>query len=181
MRKYFFGAAAVLCLGACTSAKLLTINNLTPVHLYETLPDDTEKKILRGIISPEQITQDTTFGWYAENLKFFKADSGIVKNLRAKSANLHIVIFGGTWCHDTQQVLPKYLTLLQAANFPADQLTLIGTNRAKTTLGGLHKAFGVSNVPTLIVISNGKEVGRIVEFGNTGLPVNELGDIISKL
>lgn len=179
MRGYI-ASAGLLILFACGSAKKNTAS-VSPLNLYETIPDAEEKKTLKGILTEEQIMKDTAFGWYASNLQYFKADSAIVKNIRAKTDKIHVVIFGGTWCHDTQQVLPKYLTMLNAANFPENKLTLIGVDRAKTTVGQLHKAFNITNVPTLIVLQDGKEVGRIVEYGTSGLPDKELGELINKV
>jgi hypothetical protein len=35
------------------------------------------------------------------------------------------------------------------------------------------------NVPTIIVLKDGKEIGRVVEYGKTGMFDKELGEIIS--
>jgi len=34
-------------------------------------------------------------------------------------------------------------------------------------------------VPTIIVLKDGKEIGRVVEYGKTGMFDKELGEIIS--
>jgi hypothetical protein len=43
----------------------------------------------------------------------------------------------------------------------------------------LSEALGVVNVPTIIVMKEGKEIGRVVEYGKTGVWDKELGEIIS--
>jgi hypothetical protein len=43
----------------------------------------------------------------------------------------------------------------------------------------LSEALGVVNVPTIIVMKEGKEVGRVVEYGKTGVWDKELGDIFA--
>lgn len=178
--KGFIAVAGLAILCACSPSKKNTAS-VSALNLYETIPDTEEKKTLKGILTEDQIMKDTAFGWYSSNLKYFKADSGIVQNIRAKTDKIHVVIFGGTWCHDTQQILPKYLTMLNAAGFPESKLTLVGVDRAKTTVGQLHKAFNITNVPTLIVLQDGKEIGRIVEYGTSGLPDKELGELINKV
>jgi hypothetical protein len=35
-------------------------------------------------------------------------------------------------------------------------------------------------VPTFIVLKNGKEIGRVVEYGKFGMPDKEIGEIVSK-
>jgi hypothetical protein len=166
---------------ACSPSKTASIAAPKALNLYETLPDAEEKKTLRGILTKEQITMDTAFHWYAENLKFFKPDSAVVQTIRNNTSKINIVIFGGTWCHDTQQLLPKYLSTLAAAGFPDSKLSLIGMDRAKTTVGGLHTAFNITNVPTLLLMHDGKEVGRIVEYGTSGLVDKELGELVNSI
>jgi thiol-disulfide isomerase/thioredoxin len=159
------------------SSKTIAQSN-QPLHLYEVVPDATEKKTLRGLLTKEQITKDTAFGWYADNLKYFRPDSTVVQNIRSKADQISLVLFCGTWCHDSQQLIPKYISTLEAANFPDQKLTIIGVDRAKTTISGLHKVFGLVSVPTIIVMKDGKEVDRVVEFGKTALVDKELGAII---
>jgi hypothetical protein len=36
-------------------------------------------------------------------------------------------------------------------------------------------------VPTFIILQNGKEMGRVVEYGKTGNVEKELADIVAKL
>ncbi len=151
------------------------------LNLFEVFPDSTEKKVLRGVISKETITQDTTFSWYAENSRYFKPNAEAVSAITAKTSQLQLLMFLGTWCHDSQQLLPKYLMTLEAAGFPDNQLTLIAVDRNKTTVAGLHKVFNLVSVPTLIVMKGGKEVGRIVEYGSTALVDKELGELVAAM
>lgn len=48
----------------------------------------------------------------------------------------------------------------------------------KKTLGNLADAFGITNVPTIIVMKEGKEIGRVVEYGKTGRFDKELADMM---
>ena len=57
----------------------------------------------------------------------------------------------------------------------------IGVDRDKKTLSHLCEALNVTNVPTIIVMKNGKEVGRVIEFGKYGLFDMELGEILKTL
>lgn len=176
MRVFFAAGIALLC--SCASQKKATAT-IEPLKLYEVIPDAKEKKTLRGILTKDLITKDTAFGWYADNLKYFHPDSTVVQAIRLKADQIELVLFCGTWCHDSQQLLPKYLATLEAANFPEDKLTIIGVDRPKTTLGNLHKIFHLASVPTMIVMKDGKEVDRIVEYGKTALVDKELGEIVA--
>ncbi|HYK56211.1 MAG TPA: thioredoxin family protein, partial [Flavisolibacter sp.] len=60
-----------------------------------------------------------------------------------------------------------------------DRVVLLGVDHNKKTIEHLAEAFGVTNVPTFIVMKNGKEIGRVVEYGKYGMFDKELGEIIS--
>jgi hypothetical protein len=69
--------------------------------------------------------------------------------------------------------------LSDASGLSPDRITLIGVDHNKKTIQHLSEAFNVTNVPTFIVMKNGKEIGRVVEYGTTGMFDRELGQIIA--
>ncbi|MDA3613996.1 thioredoxin domain-containing protein [Polluticaenibacter yanchengensis] len=175
--------AIIPLLAGCSSSKKVAIPAPIPVEnikLFETYNTERDGKTLKGIITSEQIINDTAFNWYAANLKWFKADSVTVQEMRNKIGKNHYTIFAGTWCEDSHNILPKYLTLLKAANIPESDITLIAVDRNKTTIGGLEKAFGVTNVPTLILRQSSNEIGRIIEYGASSMPEKELLELLKK-
>jgi thiol-disulfide isomerase/thioredoxin len=152
--------------------------NLT---LYQEVPDAEEKKYLLGFISKEQITKDPDFTWYAQNSKYFKPKKEHIDIIREKAYDFQVILFTGTWCHDSQQIIPKYFSLLEAAEFPEHRMVIVGMDRQKTVPGNLHRPLNIINVPTLIVLKDGVEVGRVVEYGNTGMVDADLTEIIKKI
>lgn len=138
-------------------------------------------KILKGIISRDLIGNDTSFKWYSQNQAGYQPNETAVNALKAKSSGLQLIVFAGTWCSDTKIILPKFFALTDAATFSSEQITLIGVDRNKKTLSHLAEALGVVNVPTIIVMKEGKEIGRVVEYGKTGAWDKELGEIINAI
>ena len=61
---------------------------------------------------------------------------------------------------------------------PILPLLFFGVNRAKKSLGNIADAFNIVNVPTIIVMKGGKEVGRVVEYGTTGKWDKELAALL---
>ena len=47
------------------------------------------------------------------------------------------------------------------------------------TLGNIADAFKITNVPTIIVMKDGKEVGRVIEYGKTGKWDEELAELLN--
>lgn len=177
IKNSFLIASLAVVIASCGGSKKAMVTE--PLKTYEELKDGDGSKMLRGIVTKEQITQDTAFHWYTDNLKTYTPDATAVAALKAKASTVSLVIFGGTWCHDTQNILPKYFSILQAAGFPEDKVTLIAVDRSKTTVGNLQKPFNITNVPTLIIMKDGKEQGRIIEYGKTGLADKELGEMLN--
>lgn len=135
-------------------------------------------KILKGFISKKEISADTSFNWFAQNQLNYKPNADVVKQYAANKDSVNIIVFGGTWCSDTQHLLPHFYATVDAAGFPDNRITLIGVDRSKKTFYNLAEAFGVINVPTFIVMKNGKEIGRVVEYGRIGVPEKEVAEII---
>ena len=140
--------------------------------------DASGHKIIKGFMSKKEMATDTAFAWYAQNMKSFTPSAETVKLYAANKDSVNFIIFGGTWCEDSQGLLPKFFATTDAAGISDSRITLVGVDRSKKTLYNLTEAFAVTNVPTFIVMKNGKEIGRVVEYGKTGMPEKEVAQII---
>lgn len=148
---------------------------------YQVLVEGLNEKSYKGIISQEVLLSDTTFKWYAENLKGYTPNASALAGLKKHGDSLQLLVFMGTWCEDSHSIIPKFYSLLEAAGFSKNRVTLIGVDRAKTTISHLTEALNIINVPTIIVMKNGKEQGRVVEYGKYGLFDLELGEMLKKM
>lgn len=148
---------------------------------FQVLVEKPNEKTYKGIISQEVLTSDTSFKWYAENLKGYTPNANAIAQLKKNADSIQLVVFMGTWCEDSHFVVPKFFSLLDAAGFSKEKVTLLGVDRSKKTLSHLAEAWNVKNVPTIIVMKNGKETGRVVEYGKYGLFDKELGEIIGSI
>lgn len=147
---------------------------------YQVFSEKPNEKTYKGIISREVLEKDTSFKWYAENQANYAPNSLAVEELKKNKDSLELLVFMGTWCEDSHFVIPKFYSLLDASGFPQDRVTLIGVDRNKKTYSHLCEALNIENVPTIIVMKKGKELGRVVEYGTYGLFDKEMGEIIQK-
>lgn len=145
---------------------------------YETISERPNEKSLKGIISREILESDTAFQWYKANYKAYAPYGDAVDGLKKYADSIQVLTFMGTWCEDSQFIIPRLYALLDAANFPKDKITLIGVDRKKKTLSHLCEALNIINVPTIIILKNGKELGRVVEYGKSGSFDKDLAEII---
>lgn len=168
-------------LDSCKTQKpTVTITVQEPViKTYTVSYDKSNQKVLTGLITRADIQSDTSFPWFSKNMQYGTADPDAVKTFREKAGSFEIVIFCGTWCEDSQNLLPQFYRLVDKSAFPDSSITLIGTDRNKETMYNLHKVFNVKNVPTFIIMKNGKEAGRMIEYGKYGTADKELAEIVN--
>lgn len=149
---------------------------------YEISQDEKhpEVKVLRGIVNKYLVQNDTAFKWYTQSQGYYNPDMATLNAFERTKGKIQYVVFGGTWCEDTQFILPKFFKIQEKSGVPDDAVTFFGVNRAKKSLGNISSAFNVTLVPTIIVMKDGKEIGRVVEYGKTGKWDKELVDILNQ-
>jgi len=160
---------------------LLIGNMVSAQNQYQILTERPNEKSFVGIISREALTGDTSFRWYANALKGYKPNTEAIAGLKKNTDSIQLLTFMGTWCEDSHFIIPKLFALLDSAGFSANSFTLIGVNREKKTLGHLAEALGITNVPTILVMKKGKEMGRVVEYGKSGMFDKDLGEILKAI
>jgi thiol-disulfide isomerase/thioredoxin len=154
------------------------------LNLYAQAPevsrDEEGNKVLKGFITKQELATDTAFSWFAKNQQGYVPDPEALNSMKANRDSLNFLTFGGTWCHDSQYILPKFFVLADAAGLSPDRITLVGVDHEKRSIQHLSEAFNITNIPTIIVLKNGKEIGRVIEYGKSGLFDKELGKILRK-
>ncbi|NTS40822.1 thioredoxin family protein [Flavisolibacter sp. BT320] len=150
-----------------------------PSSLEISRDAENNSKVLKGIFTLKELAGDTAFSWYSQAKKSFTPNADVVKKYAAAKDSLSFLVFGGTWCDDTKHLMPNFLLTADAAGIPTNHITMIGVDRDKKSLFNLTETFNVTLVPTIIVLKNGKEIGRVVEYGRMGMPEREVGNIIA--
>jgi thiol-disulfide isomerase/thioredoxin len=159
----------------------MIVNNATAQTPYTSTVDANKVTILNGIITKYVLINNDAFkSWYTSNEQTYTPPAPVLASMEAAKDNVQYIIFGGTWCSDTQFILPKFFKLQAQAGVADKNISFFGVDRQKKTLGNLQAAFGVTNVPTIIVMKNGVEQGRVVEYGKTGKWDEEIASILKK-
>ena len=118
-------------------------------------------KILKGLISRDMLEKDTAFRWFSSGTDIYTPSAEQVEAFKAKKEDLQFVVFAGTWNEDTRHLLPRFYSLTDAAGLSRDQVTLVGVDRNKRTVNDLTEKMHISQIPTIIVLQNDRELGRI--------------------
>ncbi len=174
MRVLIIVFVAFTLITSCASSKLSTGKD------YISVPDD-HAKILSGKINRSILESDTAFAWFKDNMQWGEADSSAIAAIQKNASKFSLVVVIGTWCHDSNNLLPKLYRLLDKSGYPSSKVLLIAVDRNKKAYKNLQEKYSITNTPTFIVFQNGKEVGRVTEYGKTGFMEKELGEIIAGL
>ncbi len=166
--KYFFVVLAM--------TGLLTSLQAQP-H-FETLTERPQEKSLKGFLDRATLQADSSFKWFTENYSAYSPHKEGLASFKQHKDSVQLLVFMGTWCEDSHFIIPRLYAMIDAAGFNEKQLTLMGADRSKQSWGGIMEALSVKNVPTIIVYHQGKELGRIIEYGKYGQFDREMGEII---
>lgn len=105
--------------------------------------------------------------WFDRGYAQYEPNAEAMTALQSKLDTVSLEVYFGAWCGDSRRQVPRLLRLLDTAGFSEDRLRLIGlsdrSGEFKQAPGRPEKARYVHRTPTIIVLRQGAEVGRIVE------------------
>ena len=91
---------------------------------------------------------------------------------------LEIKVFWGDWCKDSKKHVPGFIKSMEFAENKNIQVVYINLDRQKKEPAEAIAGWDIQQIPTFIVISNGKEVGRVVETPKTTIE-QDIAEILS--
>jgi hypothetical protein len=116
----------------------------------------------------DDISEEASFDWFTMSSNNYNPEPTITEQLKKVLPNCQLYIFIGTWCEDTHNLLPKlYKTMLLSRCYT--NYKMYGVDRNKKSNNKEEEAYKIINVPTIIVMKDGVELGRIVETTKTSI------------
>ncbi|GAB3517171.1 hypothetical protein GCM10027442_36060 [Emticicia fontis] len=105
--------------------------------------------------------------WHDKYYNEYQVDTITTQAFKPDLKDMEILIFGATWCGDTQQNLPRFLKILEKAELPNAKLRMVMVDNAQERYkqSPTHEEanWNIFRVPTFIILQKGKEIGRIIE------------------
>ncbi|WP_141096193.1 thioredoxin [Lacimicrobium sp. SS2-24] len=140
MRHFFLFLLGGLCLTACVSA-----------HNGEAA--------LGPITGGQLRSQFAEFEQAYQRFQPGPRELEAMQALKGKS----VLVFLGTWCHDSQREVPRLLKLLDVSGVEIEALQLIAVGLDKRDPQGLAQQFNLLYTPTIIIKDDTREQYRMVE------------------
>jgi thiol-disulfide isomerase/thioredoxin len=140
--------------------------------------------VIVGKTSVDTLKETPYNSWYTDGYKTFTPKSEVIEELKdyINNGSFNVEVYFGTWCSDSQREVPRLVKIFDKAKFDFNNLKLIGVDRDKVVPGiskEEREKLNITNVPTIIVYQNGREINRFVEFAQETLE-EDLLKIFSK-
>ena len=129
---------------------------------FTTLPDEEGAIVYQGYCSWADLLGIPEFKALNSGQEHFKDEVSLLF-LKEHLPEYKIMIFLGTWCSDSQDLLPLFYELVRKTGFPENEVVIIALDRHKRAKDHIEEQYSITNVPTFILMKDGKEAGRITE------------------
>jgi thiol-disulfide isomerase/thioredoxin len=128
---------------------------------------------LLGPLTRAQLKTPPYAEWFDSQYSRYQPGAESVAALRSRLTGVSIETYFGTWCGDSRRQVPRLVRLLDLAGFDENRLSLVGLSdqrmEFKQAPGNPERKRYVHRTPTIVVLRDGAEVGRIVETPTTSL------------
>jgi hypothetical protein len=143
----------MLLLTGCGSSETYTVQKESPMSVI--IIGEFDRTVLKS--------DDVCTIWYGQNYSEYRVDSSQIAEIGRLQENIRYVIVAGTWCGDSKRQLPRLFKIFDAAHISDKHVRMYGVDRSKKSDKKELERYAVQYVPTIIVLRNDREIGRIVE------------------
>lgn len=141
--------------------------SLSAQKINQEVTTSNQQPFLIGRVDIDGLNSKSYQLWYRSNHDAYIVDTKTITAIKNELATFKILLFMGTWCGDSKREVPRFIKILEAANFPMENLKIIAVDRRKgyykKSPTGEEWALSIKRVPTFIFYKDGKEVNRIIE------------------
>ncbi|HEY0158409.1 MAG TPA: thioredoxin family protein [Thermoanaerobaculia bacterium] len=109
----------------------------------------------------------------------YQPDQALVQRLRSIGAPVKLEVVLATWCGDSRQHVPRLLKSIAEAANPNITVELIGIDSDFHQPMEVIAGRNITNVPTVIVTREGREVGRVLETPASATVEDDVCDIVA--
>lgn len=166
-RKLLFALAAAS-VGACTSGRTESAEvAVAEPELLASYYGDGEPMWV-GTVEQSHLRQSPFDAWYDSGYDSYTPNADAVAALSTLLESVSVEVYFGTWCSDSQQEVPRLNRILDEAGFPHDRLEMIALSdrpgEFKFSPAGKEQERLVHRTPTIVMVRDGREIGRIVQY-----------------
>ena len=158
--------AGIILTGCAGSSK--TAGSQPKQSMNQEVTSLTGEPILLGPVNLEGLGQEPYREWFSKEYNEYRPDVVTLQGIEEELKETELLVFMGTWCEDTQRELPRFFKILQETGYKINKVDMIAVDnhpdRYKQSPMREDETWNIESVPTFILLRDGKEIGRIVEY-----------------
>ena len=129
-----------------------------------TYDKQAEQDILIGECNRDAFTIENFVDWYITGYKNYEVtDSVFDQRTKERIRNVKYLVVMATWCPDSKREVPHFLKILDNYGVNNDNVRIVSLNTEKEAPDFQVDKYNIRKVPTFIIKSGEKELGRITE------------------
>lgn len=138
----------------------------------------------QGAVEAEEIRlrdlmENPAYSWFPPAWEEYIPGDSLMSLLAPHAPEYQWLVFLGSWCSDSHRWIPPLFRIFHDLGIPESSLRILALDEAKQDGGmGMVDSFQVEWIPTIILIREGKERGRIVETVETSMEAALLDRIL---
>ncbi len=139
---------------------------------YKVETDDAGNKELVGKLNMQMLVNDSAFSWFYSGINKYQPDTEWVHYIKYYRDSFRVVVFSSTWDRNSRVLLPSFYRTMISAGYPLNKITLYAVDHDLHALNGEATQYHINKLPTIIVLHQDKELGRIEEVPVQSIEAN---------
>lgn len=131
---------------------------------------------LKGRIQMKQLISDSAYAWFHTGVNKYQANSSMVNYLKTNKDKIQLVALVNTKDDASRKLLTEFYKVMILASVPEESIHLYGADGNGHTGDEVADGYKVKKVPTILVMRDGKEEGRI-----SGMPKESVEQDLSQI
>ncbi|UYQ93087.1 hypothetical protein MKQ68_23685 [Chitinophaga horti] len=131
-------------------------------------------KIMKGKVELKTMTSDPELAWFHTGINKYEAKETQVNLIKANNTKYKFVAITSTWDAAGKKLLPQFYKIMIMASVPETNFEAYAVDQNQHSGTKADDRYKVKTAPAIVVLKEGKEVGRI-----NGEPSGALEDAIA--
>lgn len=131
---------------------------------------------LKGKFDMKQLVNDSTQAWFHTGINRYDANSTMVNYIKTNKDKIQLVALVNTTDEASRKLLPEFYKVMILSSVPEESIHMYGMDNSGNSGDAKADSYKVKKYPTILVIRDGKEEGRI-----TGAPKSSIEDDLAQI
>ncbi len=128
--------------------------------------------LMLGSITKKEFKKSPYKKWFNDEYVSYKIDKQNLDKIKDEISNKDFLIYFGSWCSDSRREVPRFIKIMDYLDINYKNVHFTALDRSKSAPNYDKNKWNILYVPTFIILSNGREIGRIIETPEESLELD---------